>query len=103
MKKQRPGILLTVLCRPHDRDRMLELIFSESTTFGIREHLTRRTVLERSFQKVTTPYGDVNIKVGKRDGSVMTATPELEDCRRLAAEKGVAVRTVYEAATKGVK
>jgi uncharacterized protein (TIGR00299 family) protein len=100
MKKQRMGILLTVLCRPADRTGLLDLIFSESTTFGIREHLSRRTVLERSFQKVTTPYGDVNVKIGKRNGSVITAAPELEDCRRLAAENGVAVRAVYESARK---
>ncbi|NNJ70301.1 MAG: nickel pincer cofactor biosynthesis protein LarC [Kiritimatiellales bacterium] len=98
MKKQRQGILLTVLCLPADRERMLDLVFRESTTFGIRERLSRRSVLERSFQTVETPFGDVRMKVGKRSGEVITASPEIEDCRKCAAEGGVAVKNVYDAA-----
>ncbi len=101
MKKQRQGILLTVLCLPPDRERMINLIFHESTTFGVREHLSRRTVLERSFKEVETPYGPVRIKIGTRNGKVVTASPEIEDCRNLAKNKGVAVRAVYEATIKG--
>ncbi|MEE9368821.1 MAG: nickel pincer cofactor biosynthesis protein LarC [Pontiella sp.] len=101
MKKQRPGVLLTVLCLPSDRECMLDLIFSESTTFGIREYLSKRTVLERSFKTVTTPFGEVRVKVGKRGGVVVTVSPEIEDCRKLANEKGVSVREVYDAAKKG--
>ena len=100
MKKQRQGVLLTVLCVPTDREIMLDLIFRESTTFGIRERLTKRTVLERSFETVDTPFGKVRIKVGKRNGEIITTSPEIEDCRRLAMEKGVAVRVVYEASLK---
>ncbi|MDZ8120293.1 nickel pincer cofactor biosynthesis protein LarC [Pontiella agarivorans] len=102
MKKQRSGILLTVLCLPADRDRMLDLIFAESTTFGIRERLEKRTVLERSFQTLETPFGDVRVKIGKRGGKVITASPEIEDCRRLARENKVAVREVYDAAKKEI-
>ncbi len=98
MKKQRPGILLTVLCLPSDRDRMLDLIFRESTTFGIREHITKRTILERSFQSVDTPFGAVRIKVGQRHGVIVTASPEIEDCRKCAAEGGVPVKNVYDSA-----
>ena len=98
MKKQRPGILLSVLCRPMDRETMLNLIFRESTTFGIREHLTKRVVLERSFKTVETPFGEVSIKVGRRNGKIVTAAPEIEDCRKCAAEGGVAVKNVYDAA-----
>ncbi|MCK5675907.1 MAG: DUF111 family protein, partial [Verrucomicrobia bacterium] len=95
MKKQRQGILLTVLCLPADRERMLDLIFRESTTFGIRERLENRTILERSFQTLETPYGDVRIKVGKRNGEVVTASPEIEECRKLAREQGVSVEQIY--------
>ncbi|MDF7797880.1 nickel pincer cofactor biosynthesis protein LarC [Pontiellaceae bacterium B1224] len=101
MKKQRSGILLTVLCLPADRERMLDLIFAESTTFGIREHFSKRTVLDRSFQTLETPFGAIRLKVGKRNGKVVTVSPEIEDCRRLADENDVAVREVYEAAKKG--
>jgi uncharacterized protein (TIGR00299 family) protein len=98
MKKQRPGILLTVLCIPSERDRILDLIFRESTTFGVREHLTRRTVLERSFQSVDTPFGAVRIKIGQRNGVIVSASPEIEDCRKCAEEGGVPVKNVYDAA-----
>lgn len=102
MKKQRPGILLSVLCLPADREKMIDLIFAESTTFGIRERLEKRTVLERSFQTLETPFGEVCMKIGKRNGQVVTAAPEIEDCRKLAKENGIAVRDVYEAAKKGI-
>jgi len=101
MKKQRQGILLTALCLPVDREKMLDLIFRESTTFGIREQLSKRTVLERSFKTVETPYGEVRIKIGKRNGVVVTASPEIEDCRTLAKKYEIAVKEVYEAAKKG--
>lgn len=97
MKKQRQGILLTVLCLPSDRDKMLDLIFRESTTFGIRERLEKRTILERSFQTVETPYGEVRIKMGHRSGEIITASPEVEDCRKCAVESGVPVKKVYDA------
>ncbi len=100
MKKQRQGTLLTALCLPADRGKMLDLIFRESTTFGIREQLSKRTVLERSFKTVETPYGEVRIKIGRRNGVVVTASPEIEDCRTLAKENGIAVKDVYEAAKK---
>lgn len=100
MKKQRQGILLTVLCLPPERQQMLDLIFRESTTFGVREHLSKRTVLERNFKTVQTPFGEVRIKIGKRNGEVVIASPEIEDCRKLAQDKGVAVREVYLSAIK---
>jgi uncharacterized protein (TIGR00299 family) protein len=98
MKKQRQGILLAVLCIPSDRETMLDLIFCESTTFGIRERFSKRTVLERSFQTVETPHGEVRIKIGMRNGEVVTASPEIEDCRNRAKESGTPVRNVYDAA-----
>ncbi len=98
MKKQRQGILLTVLCIPADRVMMLDLIFCESTTFGIRERLEKRTILERSFQNVETPHGEVRIKIGRRNGEIITASPEIEDCRKCAVESSVPVKKVYDAA-----
>ena len=99
MKKQRPASLLTVLCRPADRGRLLDLIFAESTTFGVREHEARRTILDRAFSTVQTPYGPIRIKEGRRNGQLVTRSPELEDCRRAASEHQVAVREVYAAAS----
>ncbi len=98
MKKQRPGILLTVLCLPSDRNRMLDLVFRESTTFGVRERLMNRTVLDRSFLPVETPFGTVRIKIGRWCGEIVTASPEVEDCRKCASKGGIPVKNVYDAA-----
>jgi len=98
MKKQRPGILLTALCRPELRDELLDLIFRESTTFGIREYPVKRTVLQRRSEPVKTRYGNVKVKTGLWKGSVITRTPEYADCVQLAQQAGITVRAVYEAA-----
>ena len=103
MKKQRPGMLLTVLCQPEDRDRMLDLIFVESTTFGVREYPVRRTILERRTDTVETDYGPVRVKKGRWRGREVTVSPEMEDCMARSAEHGVSVRQVYEAAKARIK
>jgi len=100
MKKQRPGTLLCVLCDPSKREQLIDLIFTESTTFGIREYSTYRHVLERRFETVSTPYGEVRVKLGLWKGRVVTRAPEHEDCVACAERHGVAVRTVYEAALR---
>lgn len=98
MKKQRPGALLTVLCRPETREALLDLIFTESTTFGVREYPVRRTVLDRRTAEVATPFGSVRVKIGEWKGRVVTRAPEHDECVRLARQAGVPVRAVYEAA-----
>lgn len=97
MKKNRPGAMLTILCSPDKRDEMLDLIFRESTTFGVREYNVRRTVLPRRFETVKTPYGKVRIKIGSWKGSDITWAPEYEDCRNLAKKAHVPLRRIYEA------
>lgn len=97
MKKQRPGILLTVLCRPEKREAMLDMIFRESTTFGIREYSVQRTVIERRHEVVETSYGQIRVKIGRWHGADITASPEYEDCLKAAKRAGVPVRVVYEA------
>jgi pyridinium-3,5-bisthiocarboxylic acid mononucleotide nickel chelatase len=98
MKKQRTGTLLTVLCHPEKRNEIIDLIFRESTTFGIREHMTRRTILDRRHIQVKTPYGKVRVKVGTRKGKDITFSPEHDDCVRCAVNHRIPVRKVYEAA-----
>jgi len=98
MKKQRPGTLLTVLCEPERKPVMLDLIFTESTTFGVREHLTRRTMLEREIIESQTEYGIIRIKLGRWHGTPVTASPEYEDCAKAASAHQVPIRVVYEAA-----
>lgn len=100
MKKQRPGTLLTVLCRPDARPVLLDVLFRGSTTFGVREYMTRRTMLDRRFEQVDTEFGPVRVKIGTWQGEDVTRSPELEDCAALAERHGVSVRAVYEAAAR---
>lgn len=98
MKKNRPGTLVTVLCVPDTAERMADLIFRETGTFGIRMREQKRFTLERSWETVTTPFGDIRLKVGRRHGEVMTVAPEYEDCKRAALAHDVPVQRVYLAA-----
>ena len=102
MKKQRPGMLLTVLGLPAAREALIDLIFAESTSFGIRERRTRRVVLERRFVSVATPYGAVRVKIGRWKGHDVTRAPEYDDCVQCADRKGVPARLVYEAAVAAI-
>ncbi len=94
MKKNRPGTLATILCAPDDRERVLALLFRETTTIGVRWQEMRRECLERSFEIVRTPLGDVRFKVARRAGEVVNASPEFDDCARIAAERGLPVKDV---------
>ena len=98
MKKGRPGLLLTALCEPSRREAIEEVLFTESTTLGVRRQEWERTVLEREHVPVTTPYGEVRVKVGRRGARRFNAQPEFEDCQRLAAERAVALKEVWAAA-----
>ena len=98
MKKQRQGLLLTVIC-DDDRAAALEtLIFRETTTFGIRRRHSERVKLDRRLVEVATAYGSIRIKVGKRGGEDITFSPEYEDCAAAAVKASVAVREVFRAA-----
>ena len=100
MKKQRPGIVLSCLCRETDRELFRQMIFEETTTFGIREQRIFRTVLRRSFRTVETPYGTIRVKEGALEGRTVTRSPEWEDCRAAAEKNGVPAKDVYRAAQK---
>jgi hypothetical protein len=94
MKKNRPGMLLSVLCAPEKTDALARLLFEQTTTIGVRIHEARRKVLERELVSVETPYGAVKVKVARREGRVMNVAPEYEDCRRVATEKSVPLKLV---------
>ena len=99
MKKNRPGVLLTLLCNPPDRERMCDLIFRETTTLGVRYRNERREILTREFVTVETEYGPIRVKVSRaRDGRVMNASPEFEDCRVAAEKHQVGLRDAQTAA-----
>jgi uncharacterized protein (TIGR00299 family) protein len=101
MKKNRPGTLLTVLCAPADADRLTKIIFAETTTLGVRRREEQREVLARRFVSVETQWGTVNVKVANLNGTVANYAPEYEDCRRIAAEHGLPLKSVMQAAVQG--
>jgi hypothetical protein len=98
MKKSRPGVLLTVLCRLEEADRFSELLLRETSAFGVRRRVAERRKLRREVVTVKTSFGEVAVKRGWLDGRVVQAAPEFESCRELAAKAGVPLKQVYEAA-----
>ena len=100
MKKNRPGTLLTVVAPPDARERLTSIVFRETTTIGVRYRETMRECLEREDVTVETTLGPVRVKVARRDGRVLNAAPEFEDCARIARERGVAVKEVQALAIK---
>jgi len=98
MKKNRPGVLLTVLCAETDADRFSELILRETSAFGIRRTVAERRKLRREFTKIKTPFGEVTVKIGRLDGKLVQAAPEFESCKKLAARAKVPLKRIYEAA-----
>ncbi|MCU1382659.1 MAG: putative nickel insertion protein [Acidobacteria bacterium] len=103
MKKNRPGTLLTVVAPPALRAAMTDVVFRETTTIGLRHYEVERECLERAIVEVETPVGVVRIKVASRDGRVMNATPEFEDCVRLAAAARLPVKDVQALAMKAYR
>ena len=100
MKKNRPGTLLTVLCKPEDASKLTQLIFTETTTLGVRRRDEVRQTLARRWEKVRTQWGDVRIKIASMNGTVTNYAPEYEDCRRIASEHHVPLKTVMQEASR---
>ncbi len=100
MKKNRPGTLVTVLCKPEEASRLTQLIFSETTTLGVRRRDEMRQTLARRWENVRTPWGEVRIKIASMNGTVTNYAPEYEDCRRIAAEHHVPLKTVMQEAAR---
>ena len=100
MKKNRPGTLLTVIAPPDLRPPLSEIIFSETTTIGLRYQEVDRECLAREIVGVETPVGPVRFKVAWRDGRIVNAVPEFDDCAKLAAAAGLSVKEVQAMAVQ---
>jgi uncharacterized protein (TIGR00299 family) protein len=98
MKKSRPATLLRVLAAPGDRQRLATIVFAETTTIGLRWLVERRMVLAREERSVETPWGAVRVKIARAPDGTVNVAPEFEDCRRIAIERGVALKVVHQAA-----
>ena len=99
MKKNRPGLLVTILSEPENVSRLIDVVFRETTTIGVRTYEVRRKTLDREMAPVTTKFGEVRVKLSRMNGSVLNATPEYEDCQKIAAERGVPLKEVIAAAS----
>lgn len=98
MKRSRPGVVLTALCEPSRVADLSRLLFEESPTIGVRWTAYQRARLAREMVRLDTAHGPVTFKVSRLDGRVVTVTPEFEEVRRIARERGLAVREVLEQA-----
>ena len=101
MKKNRPGVLLSVLCAAEDADRMAEEIMKHTSTLGIRRQEMSRYVLKRDVRTISTPYGDVRIKQASGMG-VERSKPEFDDVAMLAVENNLPLRTIRDAVEKNI-
>jgi hypothetical protein len=100
MKKNRPGSLLTVLCKPEDAGKLTQLIFTETTTLGVRRRDEMRQTLARRWENVHTKWGEVRIKIASMNGTITNYAAEYEDCRRIATEHRVPLKTVMQEAAR---
>ena len=100
MKKNRPGTLLTVLADPEHEEKLRALLFRESSTLGVRVRREKRCALPRHHEAVVTRWGEVRMKVAGPDGLVAQYAPEYEDCRRIAVEHHVPLKTVMQEAIR---
>jgi uncharacterized protein (DUF111 family) len=100
MKKNRPGTLLTVIAPPERRAALADVIFRETTTIGLRHHEVERECLRREVLTVETRIGTVRFKLAWRDGRVVNAVPEFDDCTRLAAASNMSVKDVQAIAVQ---
>ncbi|MFN2530132.1 MAG: nickel pincer cofactor biosynthesis protein LarC [Pyrinomonadaceae bacterium] len=103
MKKNRPGFLLSILVSPEQKQLMMELLFTETTTLGVRAHQVERRALERRMITVDTSYGPIDVKVAYLNGRVVNEMPEFEQCRNAARKAGVPLKKVEEAARMAIQ
>jgi len=96
MKKGRPSVKLSILCKSDKLEKMKELLFKETTTLGVRSFKVNKTMLERKFTKVNTSYGEVTVKEAYYKGEKIKSKLEYEECKKIADTMGISAREVYE-------
>ncbi|HEY0728900.1 MAG TPA: nickel pincer cofactor biosynthesis protein LarC [Pyrinomonadaceae bacterium] len=97
MKKNRPGVLLSVLCETQQKESLMNLLFTETTTLGVRSYEVTRRALRRSMARVETQYGPIDVKVAHLNGRIVNEMPEFEQVRAAAAKAGVPLKVVEDA------
>jgi pyridinium-3,5-bisthiocarboxylic acid mononucleotide nickel chelatase len=100
MKKNRPGTLVTVVAPPARREAIAAVLFTHTTTIGVRYQEMMRDTLDREIRTIQTPLGPVRFKIATRAGRVLNAAPEFDDCVRIAAERSVPIKDVQAQAMR---
>ena len=100
MKKNRPGTLVTIVAPPERREAVAGVLFTQTTTIGIRYQEMHRDVLNREIRTIDTPVGPIRFKIASRDGRVLNAAPEFDDCARVADERAMAIKDVQALAMR---
>ncbi len=103
MKKNRPGTLLRVICRPDDSGPLTDILLAETSTLGVRQQIMARVSLRREVRPVETPYGQVRVKIATLGDGMRRVAPEYDDCRRLAEETGAPLREIARAAERAAE
>ena len=100
MKKQRPAVMLSVLCEDEKVAALADLLFEGTTAFGLRVEKVVRLKLSRRIETVRTEFGEVTVKIGSRGEQVLQVAPEYESCRALAERSGASLKLIYEQAVQ---
>jgi pyridinium-3,5-bisthiocarboxylic acid mononucleotide nickel chelatase len=103
MKKNRPAVMLTIICRVEEGYALSELLLSESSTLGVRISQVQRVKAQRTIEHIETPFGLISMKVKRLGDRIISASPEYEDCQRIALEKGIPLEDVYDVARRVIK
>ncbi|MGZ6368124.1 MAG: nickel pincer cofactor biosynthesis protein LarC [Ktedonobacteraceae bacterium] len=103
MKKNRPAVMLTIICQVEEGNALSELLLSESSTLGVRISQVQRIKAQRVLENLQTPFGPVSIKIKRLGNRVISATPEYDDCQRIALEKGIPLEDVYDVVCQIIK
>ena len=103
MKKSRPGVKLTVLAEESKSHSIKEAFFRETSTFGVRFFRVKRDKLSREFWDVETKFGKIRVKIGKKGGNILQISPEYDDCKRIADQKGISIKEVFQTALESAR
>jgi pyridinium-3,5-bisthiocarboxylic acid mononucleotide nickel chelatase len=103
MKKNRPGIKMTVLAEEKKVSGIQEVFFGETSTFGVRFYKAKRKKLEREIRKLKTEFGEIRVKIGKKDGKIINIAPEYEDCKKIAKKRGISLKEVFQKAADSAR
>ena len=96
MKKNRPAYKITVLCNEDDLEKFTKMLLIETSTFGVRYNKLQRKMLDRKFEKISTKYGDIQIKLGYLNGKLIKVTPEYEHCKIIANRENIPLIKVFQ-------